>query len=294
MSSLERFIYPPNNIFITATSNTASCLSFIAIVSEPTRNSGLAAVSSFHLLRTHCVYVYCVYVEEGMMWFSRNIFATAPDKRRVALLGCWTEPSNVLTILNVQCLLLLYDKLQLTCLVLQLCLLKIWTRHMKEICQLVLWRCHGWATLFYVPSHLATFDGDMHKVYLFRVLCDSLLTTFPPEKKLIKRSTTFTSMISLFCLLSPFLGHISTTSLVLHGVHFCAFLGPNCVWLVCLVCLFWFIFSHMVFFVRGNSRFFLFTSSSGICTILVITSFSVLFSVSLDTFIVMLESKFEK
>lgn len=138
------------------------------------------------------------------------------------------------------------------------------------------------------------FDGDMHKVDFFCVLCDSLLTTFPPEKKWIKRSTTFTSMISLFCLLSPFLGHMSTTSLVLHGVHFCAFLGPNCVWLVCLVCLFWFIFSHMVFFVRGNSRFFLFTSSSGICTILVITSFSVLFSVSLDTFIVMLESKFEK
>lgn len=139
------------------------------------------------------------------------------------------------------------------------------------------------------------FDGDMHKVYFFCVLCDSLLTTFPPEKKWIKRSTTFTSMISLICLLSLFLGHMSTTSLILHGVHFCAFLGPNCVWLlVCLVCLFWFIFSHMVFFVRGNSRFFLFTSSSGICTILVIISFSVLFSISLDTFIVKLESKFEK
>lgn len=88
--------------------------------------------------------------------------------------------------------------------------------------------------------------------------------------------------------LSPCLCHMSITSLVLPGVHVCAFLGMNCVWLVCLVCLFWFIFSHMVFFVRGNSRFFLFTSSSGICTILAITSFSVFISVSLDTFIVTL------
>lgn len=47
------------------------------------------------------------------------------------------------------------------------------------------------------------FDGDMHRVYIFCTLCDSLLTTFPPEKKWIKRSTTFTSKISPFCLFVP-------------------------------------------------------------------------------------------
>lgn len=105
-------------------------------------------------------------------------------------------------------------------------------------------------------------NGDMHQVSILCVLCDSLLTTFHPGKKWIKRSTTFTSTISLFCLCVRFCVIRPPLPWVLRGVHFCAFLGMNCVWLLCLVCLFWFVFSHMVFFVRGNSRFFLFTSSA--------------------------------
>lgn len=121
--------------------------------------------------------------------------------------------------------------------------------------------------------------------YFNPVSCDSLWTTSHPEKKWTRRSTTFTSRTHLFCLCLHFCVICPPASLVLRGVHVCAFVGMNCVWLVCLVCLFWFIFSRMVFFVRGNSRFFLFPSSSGICTILVITSFSA----SLDTFIVLIK-----
>lgn len=73
---------------------------------------------------------------------------------------------------------------------------------MTESCQLVLWPCHGWVRLFYVTLWDAEgkLDGDMHKGDLFCVLYDSLWTAFHPGKKWIKRSTTFTSTISLFCL----------------------------------------------------------------------------------------------
>lgn len=73
---------------------------------------------------------------------------------------------------------------------------------MTESCQLVLWPCHGWVRLFYVTIWDAEgkLDGNMHKGDLFCVLCDSLWTAFHPGKKWIKRSTTFTSTISLFCL----------------------------------------------------------------------------------------------
>ena len=100
-------------------------------------------------------------------------------------------------------------------------------------------------------------------VYIF-CLCFSLLITFHLERRLIRRSTTFTSkresfwlfLHLRFCVACPLLPWFSVVS------TFVLFLD----WIVCLVCLFWFLFSHMLFFVRGNSRFFLFTPSSGICT----------------------------
>lgn len=97
----------------------------------------------------------------------------------------------------------------------------------------------------------------------------------------------FNEFLNLFCLC----------------LHFCVICPPLpwfCVVSTFVLFLEWTVFGLSVWFVcfglfsvtwfslfGGNSRFFLFTSSSGICTILVITSFSV----SVDTFIVMMESK---
>lgn len=113
----------------------------------------------------------------------------------------------------------------------------------------------------------------------FLFLSFSLLTTFHLEKKLIKQNTTFTSKRNRFFFIPPVRCPLLPWLLPWFCVvsTFVLFLE----WIVCLVCLFWFIFRHMLFFVRGTSRFFLFTPSSGICTILMMTRFSIFCNCSL-------------
>lgn len=76
-----------------------------------------------------------------------------------------------------------------------------WTGPMTGICRSALWLCHGWASSrFKKPVFLQinwhTALNMMHILFL----CFSLLTTFHPGKKSIKRNTTFTSTRNLFFL----------------------------------------------------------------------------------------------
>lgn len=153
---------------------------------------------------------------------------------------------------------------------------------MTEICQLVLWRCHGWVTLF---KYVYLLSQRVSLIDPHRLKCSLCYVTVCGQHFIPRRSGSsgvlplqVRSVCSVFVSIS-----VSYVPRFL-GFAWCLLLCFS--WNeLCLACLFWFVFSHMVFFVRGNSRFFLFTSSSGICTIFVIASFNF----SLDTFAVMIK-----
>lgn len=129
----------------------------------------------------------------------------------------------------------------------QLYLPTLWTRHTTGIYQSALWLCRGWAPSLFKNMNVVCLSSSCHRHggnCLFVFFCLSLLTTFRLEKKSIKRSTTFTSESDLF--LFPSLCLCQTCALPRVFCVVCTFV-LFLEWIVCLICLFWFSFSHMLF-----------------------------------------------
>lgn len=177
-----------------------------------------------------------------------------------------------------------YPSVLMMFLTLQLSWLTLWTGHTTRICQLALWLCHGWAAswLKYRSFYLVAFyhcytnicTNICGKIFIFSVYVSVCWQHF------ISRGSWSSGILPLqvggiffnhshFCVRCPLLPWFRAVS------TFVLFLE----WIVCLARLFGLsvlvYFQSHAFFVQGNSRFFLFTLSSGICANLVITCYSI-------------------